>query len=114
LSLVGPKKLVGYLPLYTIRDILQVRAEDLIEEARSRGLCAVVLGPDRCCIKSGALYAYHRAGLQRLLDVSTGPLRASGLSADPDLFVEQIGSVWFERSEPAWAVIEAAFDEDSE
>jgi hypothetical protein len=113
LSLVGPKKVVGYLPLYTIRDILHARPEDLIEEAKSRGLCAIVLGPDRCCIKSGALYTYHRTGLQRLLEASTGALRASGLSADPDRFIEQIGSVWFEPNEPAWAVIKAAFGEDS-
>jgi hypothetical protein len=92
---------------------LRVCLDELIEEVKSRGLCAVVLGPEQRCIKSGALYAYHRAGLQRLLDASGGPLRASGLSADPDRFIEQIGSVWFERSEPAWVVIEAAFDEVS-
>lgn len=51
LSRVGPAKPLGYLPLYTIRDVLQTEPEELARDAKARGLSAALFEPDYCCIK---------------------------------------------------------------
>ena len=55
LTQVGPAKPIGYLPLYTIRDILQMDPYALAQDAKTRGLSSTLFGPNQCCIKSGAL-----------------------------------------------------------
>ena len=57
LSQVGPNKPIGYLPLYTLRDVARIPPERVAADAITRGLAAVQFGPDECCIKSGALYS---------------------------------------------------------
>jgi hypothetical protein len=111
LGVVGPKKAVGYLPLYTISEVLGAELDDLVGEAESQGLSTIVLGPDRCCIKSGALYVYHRAALEKLLRQAADVVQNSGLSSNPEQFVEQIAATWFEPEEPIYPVIKAAFSD---
>jgi hypothetical protein len=55
LTEVRPSKPVGYLPLHTIRDFVQLSLEAVAAAATARGLATAQFGPDTCCIKSGAL-----------------------------------------------------------
>jgi hypothetical protein len=111
LTVVGPNKAIGYLPLYTIIDILGADPEDLIAEAHVQGLSTIVLGPEQCCIKSGALYVYDSATLEQLLKTSADLVQTNALSIEPELFVKQIAATWFESTEPVYSVIKAAFGE---
>jgi hypothetical protein len=111
LTNVGPRKAVGYLPLYTIYDFLNRSVDAMIETATVDGLAAICLSADRCCIKSGALYVYDRAALAQLLQKSADVLKAHGFTADPDRFVLQIAARWFEREHPVYPVIATAFGE---
>ncbi len=111
LSQVGPNKTIGYLPLYTIRDFVQLSPETIAADAAARGLASEQFGPEKCCINSGALYVYDREGLTRLLATHAGMLEADHLPLDPDRFVAHIAAVWFQPNHPAYAVIAAAFGE---
>jgi hypothetical protein len=111
LTNVGPRKAVGYLPLYTIHDFVNQSVDAMIETATADGLAAICLTADRCCIKSGALYVYDRGALAQLLHKSADILAAHDLTADPDRFVLQIAARWFEREHPVYSVIAAAFGE---
>jgi hypothetical protein len=64
---IGPAKPIGYLPLYTIRDILKMEPHALAQDSAAKGLSAALFGPAQCCIKSGALYLFDRQSLELLL-----------------------------------------------
>ncbi len=106
---VGPRKPIGYLPLYTVKELLRRDPEDIASEALALGLTATQFGPDRCCIKTGALYVYHREALAELLRAKANVLAANGLPTDPNHFVALIASVWFEPDHPIYPIIVAAF-----
>jgi hypothetical protein len=107
--LVGPRKPIGYLPLYTLKHLLLRDPQDVAREANALGLSATQFGPDKCCIKSGALYVYHREALAELLQARGDVLAANGLPVDPDHFVALIASVWFEQNHPLYPLVVAAF-----
>lgn len=109
LTAVGVSKPIGYLPLYTIEKLLRLTPEALADAAAKRGLATVQLDAAACCIKSGALYAYDRQALTRLLQVNAYAVHAAGLPLDPDEFVVHVASIWFEEQHPAYRVITAAF-----
>ncbi len=106
---VGPEKPVAYLPLYTVKDLLLRDPKDLAREAVALGLTAAQFGPDKCCIKSGALYVYHREALAELLRTQAAVLATNGFPIDPNHFVARIASVWFEHDHPIYPIVAAAF-----
>jgi hypothetical protein len=109
LTRVGPAKPIGYLPLYTIRHILLMDPHVLARNGVSRGLSAAVYQADECCIKSGALYLYHRSSLEQLLQSVRSVLVANSWPIDPDQFVARIAREWIDSSHPSKPVIERAF-----
>ncbi|MBY5771985.1 hypothetical protein E0H38_19525 [Rhizobium leguminosarum bv. viciae] len=109
LTAVGLSKPIGYLPLYTIEKFLRLSPEALADDAAKRCLATVQFDAAACCIKSGALYAYHRQALASVLQENAATVRAAGLPLDPDEFVSQIATVWFEEQHLAYPVIAAAF-----
>lgn len=111
LTEVGPSKPVGYLPLNTIENIAQLDPETVAAAARARGLATEQFAPSGCCIKSGALYIYHREALAALLRANADAVHAAGLPLDPGDFVARIASVWFEQNHPARLIIAIAFGE---
>jgi hypothetical protein len=106
---VGLRKPLGYVPLYTLKELLRRDPEDIASEVVASGLAAAQFGPDRCCIKSGALYVYDREALAELLQARADVLTASGCSTDPHHFVALIASVWFQHDHPVYPVLVAAF-----
>jgi hypothetical protein len=111
LTEVGPAKPVGYLPLYTIEEFVQLTPEAVAAAATARGLATAQFGPAACCIKSGALYVYDRKALANLLQESADTIAAASLPSDPDRFVAHIATVWFDMAHPAYALIARAFGE---
>ncbi len=81
LTRVGPEKPVGYLPLYTLTEFAEADPDRLAADALARGLAAAQFGPAECCIKSGALYIYDRAALDRLLKSNVDTLTAAGMQS---------------------------------
>jgi hypothetical protein len=108
---VGPTKPVGYLPLYTVEQFVQLTPEAVAAAAIARGLAVAQFGPAACCIKSGALYVYDRKALADLLQESADAVAAAGLPSDPDRFVAHIAAVWFDMAHPAYSLIARAFGE---
>ena len=111
LTEVGPSKPVGYLPLYTIEKFVRTTPEALA--AAARGLATAQFTPKDCCIKSGALYVYHRETLADLLRANAKVACAAGLPLEPDDFIARIAAVWFEKNHPAYPVIAAAFGDNA-
>src|SRR5262245_61627149 len=106
---VGTSKPVGYLPLHTIKDFVRLSPEAVAGAATARGLATAQFGPDTCCIKSGALYVYHRDALAKLLGARADVISAAGLPLDPDRFVAHVATVWFAADHPVRPIIAAAF-----
>ena len=113
LTKVGPTKPVGYLPLYTIEEFVQLTPEAVAAAATARGLATAQFGPAACCIKSGALYVYDREALADLLQESADAIAAAGLPSDPDRFVAHIATVWFDMAHPAYPLIARVFGEST-
>jgi hypothetical protein len=109
LTQVGPTKPVGYLPLDTIRGVLQMHPYALAQDAQVNGLSAAMFGPEQCCIKSGALYVFDRRSLERLLRSSKSILSASCWPLDPDQFVARIAREWIDDAHSVAPVIKRAF-----
>lgn len=111
LTEVGLSKAVGYLPLYTIYEILGSSPDELAKAAQRRGLVTYRSGEDQCCIKSGALYVYDRNLLIDILTQWTGVIQMNGSHSDPDMFIKAIAETWFEPGDPIMPVIRHAFGE---
>ena len=109
LTNVGPAKAVGYLPLQTLGRFLGLDVEAVSANARSRGLAVLVLSPEECCIKSGALYVYDPDALDKILCTSRSVLALSNFPTVPEAFVRAIARDWLESDHPAMPIIKAAF-----
>lgn len=108
LTEVGPSKSVGYLPLDAF-ELARIPLDATIAVLTAIGLATAQFGAAGCCIRSGALYAYHREALAALLQANADALQAAGLPLDPDEFVARIASVWFDENHQALPVIAKAF-----
>lgn len=109
LTMVGPGKAVGYLPLRTVKRVLGLNIEDVIATAIVGGLRAISIGPPHCCIKSGALYLFDSDALEKLLRASSDILTDAGSPTDPEMFVRFIARDWFAPDHPIMPIIRAAF-----
>ena len=109
LSQVGPAKPLGYLPLHTICDILHMDARALAAEAEANGLSALLIGPEQCCIKSGALYIFDKQSLGTLLRSSSSTLSENCWPLDPTQFVARVACEWIDQAHPVASVIHRAF-----
>ncbi|KFC74788.1 hypothetical protein FG93_00967 [Bosea sp. LC85] len=109
LERVGCGKIIGYLPLQTVRIFLGLKVKDVVHTASSRGVSAISIGPKDCCIKSGALFVYDRTQLAALLEASTMALEQSNFPGEPELFVRAIARDWLEADHPVMPIIRAAF-----
>ena len=112
LSLVGPSKAVGYLPIRTVTHVLGLKVEGVIADAEARGLEAITFGPRHCCIKSGALYVFDQEALERILRGSSATLQEVGAPLDPQKFVRFIARNWFASDSPIMPIIRTAFADD--
>lgn len=113
LTLVGPAKAVGYLPLRTVTQVLGLNVGDVIAQALARGLGAISIGPHHCCIKSGALYVFDSVALEAVLRVGAATLEQVNAPTDPEMFVRFIARDWFVPDHPIMPIIRAAFADNA-
>lgn len=113
LTLVGPAKAVGYLPLQTVTQVLGLKVEDITAQAVNRGLRAIAIGPHHCCIKSGALYVFDEVALKAVLRVGAATLEQLKAPAEAEMFVRFIARDWFVAEHPLMPIIRAAFADNS-
>jgi hypothetical protein len=106
---VGPTKPIGYLPIKTLEQLVQLAPDAVAATAAARGLATAQFGPEACCIKSGALYVYDREALASLLQHHLDSVLKADLPPDPDRFVACIAANWFDEDHPAYPIIERAF-----
>lgn len=106
---VGPEKPVSYLPINTINKVIGIEVakyESLISESGSKSL---VFSPEDCCIKSGAVYAYHESGLRNILESNKNILLDNNWPSDPVGFITRMADEWLENESPIMPVIRSAF-----
>ena len=94
---IGPDKPLGYLPLFTLRDLCMVDPIEVAEYLRQRGLETREWDQSFCHVGSGALYAYDRRSLQILLDRNLKVLNEAGWPNQADDFVVQVATTCVEQ-----------------
>ena len=90
LRLVGEEKPLGYLPILTLRKICGIDPQKMREELESKGIVVVEFKEDECRVPGGALYAYDRNALGRLLESGKTILEKNGWPTEPDGFVRNL------------------------
>lgn len=90
LRLVGEEKPLGYLPIPTLREICGTDPQKMREELESKGIVVVEFQEEECRVAGGALYAYDRNVLGRLLESGKTILEKNGWPTDPDGFVRHL------------------------
>jgi hypothetical protein len=83
---VGPNKPLGHLSVSTLKRY-GWSVPKIVCTLKHRGLATLVLSPAQCCVASGAVYAYHRAALSRVLLKNEKVLKKEGWPLGPDGFV---------------------------
>ncbi|HUE19855.1 MAG TPA: hypothetical protein VMQ63_08780, partial [Stellaceae bacterium] len=82
--------------------------KELLEK---KGLVVQIFPADKCCIKSGAIYAYHRDGLERVLRENEKALVDQGWPIEPRSFIARAANEWLDNSHPIYKVVARAFDD---
>lgn len=90
LRLVGEEKPLGYLPISTLREICGVEPKKMREELETKGLVVIEFAREEIGVGSGALYAYDRGALGRVLESGRPILEKNGWPTDPDEFVRHL------------------------
>lgn len=90
LRLVGQDKPVGYLPIKTLIEVCYVRPEDMQRELEAKGLVVLRLSEKESNVSGGALYAYDRTALAKILDSNKTVLEKNKWPTDPDKFVRHL------------------------
>lgn len=102
-------KAVSYLPMNTIRHTLGLEVHEYVAMIEERGHRAIVFGPQECCIKSGAVYAYSCIDLDRILCDSKETLCSYGWPVTADEFIKKIAAEWYDQDSDLCKVIRDAF-----
>ncbi|MBW0005448.1 MAG: hypothetical protein JO216_18395 [Hyphomicrobiales bacterium] len=108
---IGKTKAVGYLPMYTITDILLISADDWARTLTERGLCVRVFNEDETCIDRGAMYVYDPRMIAELTERHKGTILKKGWKANAEFIIETIAKDWFERSDPIMPFIRELFND---
>jgi hypothetical protein len=108
---VGPDKPVSYLPIRTIEEVIGMSVDRYVSLIEQTGNQYAVFGVTDSCINSGAVYAYNRQGLAKILNENRDVLTQHGWPAAVDDFIRRIASEWLDPGNPITAVIRKSFGE---
>ena len=106
---LGCLKPVSYLPISAIKSVLGMSVKEYCQIIENGGNKAVEFGPDVCCIKSGAVFAYNEDALARILDAHQELLSENMWPSNTEDFIQKISSEWFDEINPVMPVIRQAF-----
>ncbi len=105
---VGPSKPMSYLPISTIERLLGMTIADYARLIEQRGSSCVVFAETETCIKSGAVYAYSKIDLARVLVRHSFLLAEHSWPEAPAEFVRKVAQEWLDEDNPLKRVIGAA------
>jgi 8-oxo-dGTP diphosphatase len=106
---VGPSKPLSYLPIGTIERLLGMTVADYVCLIEQQGSSCIVFSETETCIKSGAVYAYSRIDLARVLFRHRFLLAEHSWPEAPAEFVRKVAQEWLDEDNPLKRVIDAAF-----
>jgi len=106
---IGQQKAISYLPINTIENVLSLSVDEYVAMIEEKGHRAIVLSPQECCIKSGAVYAYSRQDLHDILRDNNEILIKYGWPIKSDDFIRKIAAEWQDRDSGLYQVIKRAF-----
>jgi hypothetical protein len=106
---VGKWKLVGYKTLSDLFEKAKICPSRLGAGLQQRGLKTLTLTGNECVMSSGALYAWHEAGLRDHLQKHAATLEEGGWPCDPESFVRKLAVDWAPRYTELYNVIADAF-----
>jgi hypothetical protein len=108
---VGRTKAVGYLPIYTINDVLKETIDRRAEALTARGLNVRVFNEGETCIKSGAVFAYDSEMMSRIIDKHRDALANKDWAPAPDYVVNRISIEWYEQDDPIMPFIRDLYND---
>lgn len=106
---VNRSKPLSYLPIQTIERVLGMTTTEYTSIVVAAGNETLVLDPDHCCIKSGAVYAFNYVELKAVLDKHADTLVRHKWPNDPRDFVRAVAAEWLDEGSPIMPVIRRAF-----
>lgn len=112
LTKVGKGKCVGYLPIQAIEKFLKRSPIAVKESLEKNNIGIEIIDAEECCITSGALYAYDRGALERILQENQGVLISEGWPTEPRQFILRIARDWIDESHPVHPIISRVFEDN--
>ena len=109
---VGKEKPVSYLPIATIEKVIGLEIQTYKSMIEKSGNRCLIFNADKCCIKSGAVYAYSCKYLTEILQDNQQSLSKMGWPTTPVEFIEKLASEWIEEENAVMPVIKRAFGEN--
>jgi hypothetical protein len=106
---VGPGKPLSYLPINTIVNVLGMTVEEYQRLVSTAGNDSILLDENRCCIRSGAVYAFSEKSLDGLLKSNFDLLVMFGWPSRSRDFVEKIAVEWVDENHPIFPIVQQAF-----
>jgi hypothetical protein len=108
---LGKTKAVGYLPLYTITDILSMTADSWALALTERGLRVRVFNEEETCIGSGAMYVYDPGMVSEIMERHEGAILEKGWKANAEFIIGIIANDWLESDDPIMPFIRELFND---
>jgi hypothetical protein len=109
---IGGAKAVGYLPIYTINDVLKESIVSRVEGLTARGLSVRVFNEGETCIKSGAVFAYEPEMVSRIIDKHQAALLDKSWAPTPAYVINQIAKEWYEENDPIMPFIRDLYNDE--
>jgi hypothetical protein len=98
----------------TIEKVLKLKVEDYRLRVEEAGHQSAVFSAEICCIKSGALYAFSRDDLDKVLRDNRIALSDHGWPVKADAFIRRIASEWLDDDSPILPVVRKAFGDSAD
>jgi hypothetical protein len=102
-------KLVSYLPLNTIENVMKVSLNTYTSAIENNGGSYLIFGESECCISSGAVYAFLPEELRGILISNKDLLSMFDIPCEPTGFVRAIAGTWFESGTSIMPLLKKLF-----
>src|SRR5438045_2132941 len=87
---LNANKVVSYLPLNTIENVIKIPLGDYTSLIENNGGSYLVFSKNGCCVSSGAVYAFLPEELSAILKTNKNVLAAAGIPCEPTAFIRAI------------------------
>jgi len=104
-------KVVSYLPLSTIENVMRISLGTYTAIIESNRGSYIVFGENECRISSGAVYAFLPEELSGILKANKDILTSASIPCEPWAFIRTIADTWFEDGAAIMPLIKKLFGE---